>query len=108
KRPTIAWKRLETERLDRAEGETLFASNGVGVALICGGVGYLFTPNLIGFEFEAAAVAMGLPDQYADAVEAAGLGEVWQRITDGYTERSPSGGLHCPWRTFAPVANERL
>jgi hypothetical protein len=61
-----------------------------GLGLVCGAV----SGQLEMLELERGALAEGLLEQLTKAVNAAGLGPVLERIVYGYTERTPSDGLH--------------
>src|SRR5690606_14476624 len=60
--------------------------------------------NLEMLEFEGRAVADGLVAGLADIADASGLGDLWRRVTAGYTESSPTGGTHILYRVSGPVA----
>lgn len=54
-------------------------------------------------EFEGKAVEAGLHKRFRELAEQAGLGPVLTTINGGYTERTPSGGLHLLYRCEAAV-----
>ncbi|CAB4215005.1 AAA domain containing protein [uncultured Caudovirales phage] len=74
-------------------------NNGIG--LVTGRV----SGNLEMLELEGRAVESGVRDAIEQMAKESGLGELWQRINDGYTELTPSGGIHWLYRiSDGPVA----
>ena len=65
-----------------------------GVGAICGAV----SGNLEMLELEGRAVAAQIHIQAKDMAQNSGLGELWQKIQDGYCEVTPSGGIHWLYR----------
>jgi hypothetical protein len=65
-----------------------------GVGAICGAV----SGNLEMLELEGRAVAAQIHIQAKDMAENSGLGDLWQKIQDGYCEVTPSGGIHWLYR----------
>jgi putative DNA primase/helicase len=65
-----------------------------GFGLVCGKV----SGNLEMLEFEGRAVIAGVLGTYAQALTDHGLAGLWKRITDGYCEATPSGGVHVLYR----------
>jgi putative DNA primase/helicase len=94
KRPLGNWKRYLTERATAEQIHTWFATGHPGLGVVMGAV----SGGLEMFEFEGRAVEEGVHQQFNEIVEASGLGEVWNRVKCGYTDRSPSGGFHVVWR----------
>ncbi|MFD1364704.1 phage/plasmid primase, P4 family [Actinoplanes sichuanensis] len=95
KAPLVPWRRYQNERASREEVQAWFAGSPPGMAVLCGAA----SGNLEMLELEGRAVTEGLARQLVMLVEAAGLSELWQRIAvDGYTERTPSGGVHLLYR----------
>lgn len=92
KRPAGAWKQL-TENLPtpRALVES-FSDDAAGIGLVCGRV----SGGLEMLEVEGR-FADRLPE-VVDALNQAGLGELWERVDAGYRERTPSGGFHWLYR----------
>lgn len=87
------WELFQSERPTRAQVQTWFSAYP-GVGLVCGAV----SGQLEMLELEGRAVAEGVQEQLSEAVQAAGLAPVLERIGEGYTERTPSGGLHWLFR----------
>jgi putative DNA primase/helicase len=72
-----------------------------GLGYICGQIsGGL---ELLDFDDRASAW-----DAYTDLVADNGLGQLWQRIIDGYLERTPAGGLHALFRSPHPTGARKL
>jgi hypothetical protein len=65
-----------------------------GVGAICGAV----SGNLEMLELEGRAVAAQIHIQAKDMADNSGLGDLWQKIQDGYCEVTPSGGIHWLYR----------
>jgi len=93
KAPAGNWRQAIEQRLEVNDVLAGFAGN-VGVGLICGKV----SGGLEMTEFEGRAIDEGLYDRAVELMEAAGLTELWDRITTGYTETTPSGGMHILYR----------
>jgi hypothetical protein len=90
KRPGVStWKQYQERRPNTEELMTWF-SDAQGVGVICGKV----SGNLEMLELEGRAVADKLHIELKEMAHNAGLGEVWERINNGYVEMTPSGGLH--------------
>lgn len=83
------WEAYQAERPSRHTVEGWFRSCP-GVGIVCGAV----SGGLEMLELEGRAVAEGLLAQLVERVRDAGLKPVLDRIAAGYTERTPSGGLH--------------
>lgn len=95
KRPAIAWKEFQEVRPTTEQILGWFHNDQVqGLGVITGAV----SGNLELLEFEGRAVKQDLHIEAKDAITVAGLGDVWQRIVDGYSESTPSGGIHFLYR----------
>ena len=95
KRPAIAWKEFQSRRPTTDELLAWFSDPNVqGLGVITGAI----SGNLELLEFEGRAVKQDLHIEAKKAIESAGLGDVWQRIVDGYSETTPSGGIHFLYR----------
>lgn len=91
KRPAIAWKEFQSRRPTTDELLAWFSDPNVqGLGVITGKV----SGNLEMLEFEGRAVNQKLHAEAKKLIESAGLGDVWQRLVDGYSESTPSGGIH--------------
>lgn len=107
KAPLISWKRYQQERPERSTVENWFRGNPPGLAVICGSV----SGGLEMLELEGRAIDEGVGANLPRIMEASGLTEVWNRIAqDGYSERTPSGGVHLLYRIEAgPIqGNQKL
>lgn len=90
KKPQGEWKEWQTRRPQRLRVDEWFADGWPGLGIICGEV----SGNLEMFEFEGAAIRAGLWTAFCDACEAAGLSHVVHRVVHGYSEHTPSDGVH--------------
>lgn len=100
KAPAGEWKRYTTAAATADQLAAWYSNGQPGVGLVCGQV----SGNLEMLELEGRAVADGKLQQLRDLVAATGLTDVWQRLTTGYAEWTPSGGLHLLYRVDgAPV-----
>jgi putative DNA primase/helicase len=52
-------------------------------------------------ELEAPAILDGALAQLTQLANDSGLGDIWQTITAGYAEASPTGGAHFLYRVDA-------
>ena len=57
---------------------------------------------------EIEGAASELVQELYERIEDAGLNSLWQRITNGCTERSPKGGIHYFFRSPSALPNTRL
>lgn len=91
KAPAVLWTTYEKERPTLDTVQAWFAGDRYdGFGVICGAV----SGGLEMLELEGRAIAEGFLREYIDLLEDHGLGELWARITRGYSETTPSGGLH--------------
>lgn len=93
KAPAGNWRDAIHHRMEITDVLAGFAGN-VGVGLICGQI----SGGLEMTEFEGRAIEEGLYDRAVELMDAAGLTDLWDRITTGYTEATPSGGMHILYR----------
>lgn len=106
KRPDGVWLEYQ-EHPPTTDQIVHWFSNDVGIGLICGQV----SGNLEMTELEGRAVDEGLYDRVTDLFEAAGLVELWNKLTlTGYAESTPSGGIHILYRVdgLAVPGNTKL
>ncbi|WP_433415062.1 phage/plasmid primase, P4 family [Microtetraspora malaysiensis] len=101
KRPAVPWKEWQHARPGPAQLDTWFAQGkhqglGVVTGAVSGGLEML--------ELEGRAVAEGILAQMTELADAAGLGDLIRRVSHGYMEITPSGGLHFLYRVQGPVA----
>ncbi|MFP7706338.1 phage/plasmid primase, P4 family [Trueperella sp. LYQ141] len=88
KRPAFPWKQYQHQPASLQQVTQWFQSDTYGLAVVCGKV----SNNLVMVELEAAG-ADRLTDLEAIARDS-GLGPLWDKITGGAFEQSPSGGYH--------------
>jgi len=105
KRPLEAWKHYQSERADLPQVIEWFGNGHTGLGIITGAV----SGNLEMVEAEGRAVAADLVSEAEDIAKSSGLGELWNRICDGYFEITPSGGYHWLYRCTEPITgNQKL
>lgn len=109
KSPMVPWKNYQKLGADLATVKNWFEDlwPRAGVAVICGQV----SGNLEMLELEGRANTENVLRDIEDACVAAGIRSLWDRLTtEGYTELTPSGGLHLLYRvTDHPVpGNEKV
>ena len=76
-----------------------------GFGLVCGAV----SGGLEMLELEGRAVTGGVLTAYRDLLGDHGLGALWERVASGYTEVTPSGGVHVLYRVDGkPRGNVKL
>ena len=97
KRPAIRWGDYQvtiptTHQVDEWWGN----GSAFGLALICGAV----SGNLEMLELEGRATSADQLTEIANHMDELGVGHIWDLINgpDGYSEMSPSGGLHFLYR----------
>ncbi|MFM9594004.1 DUF927 domain-containing protein [Streptomyces scabiei] len=61
-----------------------------GIGIVTGAV----SGNVELIEFEGLAVEEGILDKVAELANDSQLGNLWQAVTTGWADRSPSGGVH--------------
>lgn len=94
KKPLGFWKRYQSEHMTETELRGWFGGGHPGIGVITGSV----SGELEMLELEGRAVAEGILAQLAEFLVAVGLDGVWRRITAGYMEQTPSGGIHILYR----------
>lgn len=93
KRPVGDWKPAQTTAADTATVERWSAAyDGFGV--VAGTV----SGELEMFELEGRAVTEGLLQRLQNDLNDNGFGEIWAKLSAGYIQGSPSGGLHFVYR----------
>jgi RecA-family ATPase len=92
KRPGLSsWKEFQDRQPTQDELLAWFNNEQVqGLGVITGPI----SGNLLMIEFEGRAVEQKLHLRAAEAIKSAGFEELWQSVVDGYTETTPSGGIH--------------
>ena len=100
KAPLTTWKQYQSTPPTLDEVTAWFRDAHPGLGLICGAV----SGNLEMLELEGRAVTGGHLTDLQQLMADAELDHVWHRLTAGYAERTPSGGLHLLYRVDgAPV-----
>jgi len=94
KAPIGLWKQYQVTMPTRDEVIEWFKDGHEGIGIITGSV----SGNLEMLEAEGRAVHDGLFDQAKDLAINSGLEEIWNILTSGYVEMTPSGGLHFLYR----------
>lgn len=102
--PGGEWKQLQTTRPDEAQIRAWYERGLTGVGLVCGAV----SGDLEMFEFEGRAIDELVHTRFEELARAAGLGDVVQRIFDGYCETTPGRGIHLLYRCTAVGKPKKL
>lgn len=92
KKPNEVWSVWQHQRADAAQIQRWLGAGWPSFGIVCGSV----SGNLEMLELEATAVP--LLQQIVKLAEAAGLGVLLRRLSAGYMESSPTGGLHWLYR----------
>ncbi len=98
KRPAVNWKQYQHELASKQQIRHWFTGTNYGLAIITGAV----SGNLEMIELEGRAAHE--ISHLKDLAENSGLDELWQRLTQGWSEATPSGGIHYYLRSTQPVA----
>lgn len=105
KAPAVEWARCQTEMVTEAEILDWWGRGSrTGLGLVCGPV----SGGLEMLEFEGRAVEAGLNVEFLEAADAAGLGDLLDRVVGGYLEETPAGGRHLFWRCSEVEGNQKL
>jgi hypothetical protein len=106
KAPIGSWKKYQSERASREELIQWFGSGHIGIGIITGHI----SKNLEMLELEGRAVSSGLLEEAKEIAFNSGLSEIWDLITNGYVEATPSGGVHFLYRVSdEPISgNQKL
>lgn len=98
KGPISQWKDYQTSKPTAAQmGQWYDGGQQHGVGIICGQI----SGNLEMLELEGrVANDPGFMEEIDHRIEAAGLTSLWESLLDGYSEWTPSGGLHLLYRVF--------
>lgn len=95
KKPAIRWKEFTARAATLDEAQEWWGNGHPwGIALICGAV----SGNLEMTEIEGRAVDGDSLTAIANACDVLDCGDVWDLLVNGYTQSSPSGGLHLLYR----------
>ena len=105
KRPDVtSWSEYQHRLSTHSEIERWYQRGRDGIGIICGQV----SGGLEMLEFEGRAVEAGLVERFEALCHDLGLGELVDRISLGYSERTPSGGIHLLYRCPTPHHNTKL
>lgn len=86
-----SWTPYKVHRSTPAEHDDWFGDGRrAGIGIVTGAV----SGNIELIEFEGLAIREGLLDEVTELAVNSGLGELWQAVTTGWADRSPSGGVH--------------
>ena len=99
KRPSGRWKKYQTERPTEDEIRATYSNGRTGIGYVCGEV----SGHLEMLELEGRAVAAGLVAELRAALAEAGLTELMRRIVNGYSETTPTGGMHLAYQCEEPI-----
>lgn len=100
KRPHGSWRQYQAEPAPLAVvGAMLNGHSNLGLVLL---------PGQEAIDVEGRAVADGTWAKVLEAAQAAGLTQLLERVTSGYHETSPSGGIHLLWRCEMVEGNQKL
>ncbi|WP_236049212.1 phage/plasmid primase, P4 family [Paractinoplanes ovalisporus] len=95
KAPLVSWRTYQRERASRDQVERWFRGDPPGLAVVSGAV----SGGLEMLELEGRALPEGFARRLVGLLASAGLEDLWRRIAvDGYSERTPSGGIHLIYR----------
>ena len=92
KRPGLSsWKEFQERQPTQDELLAWFHNENVqGLGVVTGPV----SGNLLMIEFEGRAIEQKLHLRAKEAMKAAGLEYLWELLANGYSEMTPSGGIH--------------
>ena len=94
KAPIGNWKQYQVTSADSEQLVAWFGTGHEGMGIVTGAV----SGNLELLEMEGRAVHSGLLDEARNIAINSGLEELWNIISNGYAEMTPSGGLHFLYR----------
>lgn len=97
KRPVVRWSDYQIKAPELGQLDEWWGNGSpYGIALICGTV----SGNLEMVELEGRAVSGDQLTEIVNRADELGVGHVWDLLNgaDGYSEMSPSGGLHLLYR----------
>jgi P4 family phage/plasmid primase-like protien len=101
KKPAVTWTGYQQQRPDPAQLRRWFDSGTYdGLGLICGAV----SGNLEMLELEGRAVDEHILERLIAALEDHGMSRLWQTVSTGHFEVTPTGGLHWLYRVDGPAS----
>lgn len=85
------WIQYKVDRSTPEEHDHWFDDGRrTGIGVVTGAV----SGNIELIEFEGLAVREGLLDEVTEIAANSGLGNLWEAVTTGWADQSPSGGVH--------------
>ena len=102
KAPLGSWERFQKERPTEEQVREWYSRGLSGVGIVTGAISGVEL-----FEFEGRAVPE-VRDRFLELATAAGLIGIVERVTAGYAEQTPSGGLHLLWRCSEIERSQKL
>jgi P4 family phage/plasmid primase-like protien len=100
KAPLGQWKHAQAEPAGTRAVDAWFVGGHPGVGVVCGAV----SGHLEMLELEGRAVADGTAGQFLSALLEHGLEPIRDRIITGYSETSPTSGIHLFYRVSGGTA----
>lgn len=97
KRPAVQWGDYQVKAPELGQVDEWWGNGSTyGIALICGKV----SGNLELLELEGRATSADMITEVVNRCDELGVGHIWDRLNgpEGYSEMSPSGGLHLLYR----------
>jgi hypothetical protein len=88
------WEEWQSQRPTVEQLTEWFGNGHQGIGLVCGDI----SGNLEMLELEGTAVAGGVGFEVTRLAREAGIGELIERLRNGYYERTPSDGVHWLYR----------
>jgi hypothetical protein len=86
-----SWTPYKVNRSTPEEHDDWFGDGRrTGIGVVTGAV----SGNIELIEFEGLAVREGVLDEVAELAINSGLGDLWEAVTTGWADQSPSGGVH--------------
>ncbi|GKQ40315.1 bifunctional DNA primase/polymerase [Streptomyces sp. A012304] len=86
-----SWTGYKVTRSTPEEHDRWFGDGRrTGIGIVTGAV----SGNIELIEFEGLAIKEGLLDEVTELANNSGLGDLWQAVTTGWADQSPSGGVH--------------
>ncbi len=85
------WTPYKVNRSTPEEHDQWFGDGRrTGIGIVTGAV----SGNIELIEFEGLAVREGVLDEVGELAHNSGLGDLWEAVTTGWADQSPSGGVH--------------
>jgi hypothetical protein len=86
-----SWTQYKVTRSTPEEHDRWFGDGRrTGIGIVTGAV----SGNVELIEFEGLALQEGILDKVTELANNSGLGDLWQAVTTGWADQSPSGGVH--------------